>query len=167
MSLSDVPQPPLSKKKQALMPSTPLRRELRAYGHSLSPLVRIGKEGISHGLVRQLTLILFDHELCKVKLESECPVDRFAVAAALGELPGVNIVQILGRTILVYKRHPQQPKYEGTRDKVEAAPKRRRSRLAKKTRRVRDKAKPGRSRTAAKAGRSHAAARAGRSRADD
>lgn len=123
MSPSGPAQPSISKKKQALMPSTPLRRQLRAHGHALTPLVRIGKDGITPGLVRQLTHILFDHELCKVKLESESPVDRFAAAEALAQQPGVNVVQILGRTILVYKRHPQHPRYEGTRAKTEAAAK--------------------------------------------
>lgn len=120
MLLTDSAQPPTSKKKQALMPSTPLRRRLRAHGHALDPLVRIGKEGITPGLLRQLNHILFDHELGKVKLETECPVDRFAAAGVLAEQPGVNIVQILGRTILVYKRHPQNPRYEGAKAKMPA-----------------------------------------------
>lgn len=118
MSLSSSAQPPVSKKKQALMPSTPLRRRLRALGHALSPVLRVGKDGLTPGLLRQLTQLLFDHELCKVKLESESPIDRFAAADALGAQPGTNIVQILGRTILVYKRHPQHPRYEGARAKA-------------------------------------------------
>ena len=107
-------QPP-SPKKRALMPSTPLRRRLRAHGHGLDPLVRIGKDGITPGLLRQLDQILFDHELCKVKLEADghCPVDRFAAADRIAAQPGMSIVQILGHTILVYKRHPQKPRFEG------------------------------------------------------
>jgi RNA-binding protein len=121
--MSPVPstQPPTSKKKQALMPSAPLRRRLRAHGHGLSPLVRIGKEGITAGLIRQLAHILFDHELCKVKLEAECPIDRFVAAERIASQPGMSIVQILGRTILVYKRHPQNPRFEGSRAQPEGA----------------------------------------------
>ncbi len=122
MSPSASVQAPTSKKKQSLMPSAPLRRRLRAHGHALNALVRIGKDGITPGVVRQLTQILFDHELCKIKLEAECPIDRFAAAEHIAEQPGMNIVQILGRTILVYKRHPQNPRFEGSHAKTETAP---------------------------------------------
>jgi RNA-binding protein len=123
MSPAGPVHPPTSRKKQSLMPSTILRRRLRAHGHGLNPLVRIGKNGLTPELLRQITHVLFDHELCKVKLESESPVDRFAAAESLSEQPGFNVVQILGRTILLYKRHPQHPQYEGERAKIEPADK--------------------------------------------
>ena len=112
--MSDTPAlPPTSPRKQSLMPSGPLRRRLRAHGHALRAVVQIGKEGPTDGVIAGLTRALFDHELVKVKLGSECPLDRFAVAARLSAEPGVRVVQILGRTILVYKRHPQTPRFEG------------------------------------------------------
>lgn len=108
-------QPATASKKRALMPSTPLRSRLRGHGHSLDSIVRIGKAGVTAAITAHLTKALFDHELVKVKLEAECPDDRFTVADQLGEQPGVNVVQILGRTILLYKRHPQEPRFEGKR----------------------------------------------------
>jgi len=107
-------------KKRALMPSTPLRRRLRGHGHALDSIVRIGKGGLTQAITIHLTKALFDHELVKVKLEAECPDDRFVMADRLGAEPGVNVVQILGRTILLYKRHPQEPRFEGKR--AEGAP---------------------------------------------
>ena len=104
---------PTSPRKQSLMPSTPLRRLLRGHGHALQAIVQIGKSGTNEAVIAQVTRALFDHELIKVKLGQECPETRFAVAESLGEEPGVNVVQILGRTILLYKRHPQKPRFEG------------------------------------------------------
>ncbi len=104
---------PTSPRKQSLMPSTPLRRLLRASGHALQAVVQIGKSGTNQGVVAQVTRALFDHELIKVKLARECPETRFEVAERLGQGPGVNVVQILGRMILLYKRHPEQPRFEG------------------------------------------------------
>lgn len=104
---------PTSPRKQSLMPSTPLRRLLRASGHALQVVVQIGKSGTNQGVVAQVTRALFDHELIKVKLARECPETRFEVAERLGQCPGVNVVQILGRMILLYKRHPEQPRFEG------------------------------------------------------
>ena len=95
------------------MPSTPLRRLLRASGHALQAVVQIGEGGTNEAVIAQVAQALLDHELIKVKLGQECPETRFEVAERLGEGPGVNVVQILGRTILLYKRHPKEPRFEG------------------------------------------------------
>jgi RNA-binding protein len=103
---------PTSPRKKSLMPSTPLRRRLRGLGHPLDPVVQIGKQGATLAVSRQVAQALLDHELIKVKLGSECPETRFELAERFGAETGVNVVQILGRTILLYKRHPKKPKYE-------------------------------------------------------
>jgi len=108
-------QPATTPKKRALMPSTPLRSRLRGHGHALDAIVRIGKSGVTRAITAHLTKALFDHELVKVRLEAESPDDRYTVADQLAEQPGLNVVQILGRTILLYKRHPQEPRFEGKR----------------------------------------------------
>ena len=102
------------------MPSTPLRRRLRGLGHALDPVVQIGKQGASEAVAKQVNQALFDHELVKVKLGSECPETRFELAERFVTVPGVNVVQILGRTILLYKRHPKNPKFEKTSQDPEA-----------------------------------------------
>lgn len=94
------------------MPSTPLRRHLRGLGHALAPVVQLGKLGTTPAVEEQTTRALLDHELIKIKLGTECPETRFAVAEQLGKASGVNVVQILGRTILLYKRHPKDPRIE-------------------------------------------------------
>ena len=94
------------------MPSTPLRRQLRGLGHSLDPVVLVGKQGASEAVVKQVGQALGDHELIKVKVGTECPTSRFELAEALGAESGVGVVQVLGRTILLYKRHPKKPKFE-------------------------------------------------------
>jgi RNA-binding protein len=95
------------------MPTGELRRKLRAHGHPLRAIVRVGKSGITAGVLAQVAQTLFDHELIKVKIEAECPVDRFAIGDELAAQPGTQVVQIVGRTVLVYKRHPQKPRFEG------------------------------------------------------
>jgi RNA-binding protein len=98
------------------MPSSPLRTRLRAHGHALKAVIMVGKHGVTGALRKELQQAAFAHELVKVKIASECPLDRFEVALRLEGEPGVRIVQILGRVILVYKRHPQEPKFEGKRE---------------------------------------------------
>ncbi len=104
---------PTNPRKRALMPSSPLRRRLRAAGHHLAAIVQVGKEGVTEPVLRQLDRALLDHELVKVKIGSESPEDRFASAEALlAGAEGAALAQILGRTILVYRRHPKKPRFE-------------------------------------------------------
>lgn len=103
---------PTNPKKRALMPSSRLRKTLRAAGHHLSPVVQVGKEGVTAAVLRQLDEALATHELVKVKIGTESPEDRFEAADRLGEETGAQLAQILGRTILVYRRHPEKPRFE-------------------------------------------------------
>jgi RNA-binding protein len=122
---------PTSQRKRALMPSTKLRKALRAAGHHLSPVVQVGKDGVTDAVLRQLDDQLTAHELVKVKVGSESPEDRFEAAERLGGAAGAQVAQILGRTVLVYRRHPEKPRFEprdavaAPRGKPEAAPSRR------------------------------------------
>jgi RNA-binding protein len=98
-----------------LMPAGDLRRALRGHGHAISAIVQIGKSGVTDGVVKQVQQALADHELIKVKIGGECPVDRAEVAARLDREPGIDVVQMVGRVLLLYKRHPRKPRYEGKR----------------------------------------------------
>jgi RNA-binding protein len=103
---------PTNPKKRALMASTKLRKTLRAAGHHLSPVVQVGKEGVSDAVLHQLDEQLAAHELVKVKIGTETPEDRFEAADRLGEASGAQVAQILGRTVLVYRKHPEHPRFE-------------------------------------------------------
>ncbi len=102
---------PTSPKKQSLMPSTPLRRRLRGTGHALTPVVQLGKEGATEAVRKQILSALAAHELIKIKLGSECPQDRFEVAAWMAAESDVHVAQILGRTLLLYKRDPEAARF--------------------------------------------------------
>jgi len=101
-----------------LMPPGELRRALRGHGHAMSPIVQIGKAGVTGAVIKQVQQALADHELIKVKIGRECPEDRHDVAERLDAEPGISIVQMVGRVLLLYKRHPQKPRYEGKRAKA-------------------------------------------------
>jgi RNA-binding protein len=88
------------------------RRFLRALGHHLEPVVLVGKEGISEGLVGALDVALDTHELIKVKLGESAGSDRRALGAAVAEAAGGELVQVLGRVVLVYRRRKKDPTIE-------------------------------------------------------
>jgi RNA-binding protein len=88
------------------------RRHLRALGHHLDPVVQVGKEGPSQGLLGALDAALVEHELVKVRLGEQAAGDRHAIAESLAESTGAELIQVLGRTLLLYRRHPDEPKIQ-------------------------------------------------------
>jgi len=78
-------------------------RFLRGLGHHLNPVVLVGKDAISQGLIDSVEEALNQHELIKIKLQEGCLLDRKEVASQLSEQTNSAVVQILGRTILLYR----------------------------------------------------------------
>ena len=100
------------KKDKAGVVTNKQARHMRGLGHHLDPLVQVGKEGVTEGLVKATARALLDHELIKVRVGSEAPDDRHATVAALASATSSLLVQVIGRTALLYKRHPKKPKLE-------------------------------------------------------
>jgi RNA-binding protein len=84
-------------------------RHLRALGHHLDPLVQLGKLGLTDNALEAVNAALTAHELVKVRVGTECPDDTKALAALLGPELKAEVAQQLGRTILLYRRHPKKP----------------------------------------------------------
>jgi RNA-binding protein len=85
-------------------------RHLRALGHALDPVVAVGKNGVTASLVKQAEQALLTHELIKVKVMQEAPVDRREAAEDMADKTGAVLAQVLGRTFLLYKRRAKDPK---------------------------------------------------------
>jgi RNA-binding protein len=94
------------------MPSGSLRKALRAAGHHLSPVVHVGKSGVTAAVLRQVEQALLDHELVKVRVGAEGPAGRFEAAERLRSESGAQVAQVLGRTILLYRQDPEKPRFE-------------------------------------------------------
>jgi len=83
-------------------------RHLRGLGHHLHPVVMIGKEEISESLIRSVEEALDAHELIKIKLQEGYLMDRKEAAEILAERTGAAVIQILGKTILLFRRSPAE-----------------------------------------------------------
>lgn len=96
------------------------RRYLRGLGHSLAPVVAVGKEGLSPTLVAAADQALLDHELIKVRIGQNALIDRHEAADRLAADTGSEAVQVLGSTILLYRRHPEEPQIRLPRQRSES-----------------------------------------------
>ena len=78
-------------------------RYLRGLGHGLSPYVMIGKHHLSDDVIKATDEALVAHELVKVRIQEGCLEDRKIVAAELADATGSAVVQVLGKTFLLYR----------------------------------------------------------------
>jgi RNA-binding protein len=103
VAVSDTVKTPLSGKQ---------RRHLRALGHHLEPVVQLGKQGLSDGAIAAVDAALAQHELIKVRIGTECPDDRHEIAERLAPAVKGEVAQVLGRTVLLYRRHAKKARIE-------------------------------------------------------
>lgn len=83
---------------------------LRGLGHKLSPLVLIGKDGITQGIIDAVQHELAIHELIKVKIGNNSEVAKGDAAVIIPERSESTLVQLIGKTILLYKKNPKLEK---------------------------------------------------------
>jgi RNA-binding protein len=88
------------------------RRYLRSLGHELRVVVQVGKDGIDDGLVAAIDRALVDHELVKIKVGEAAGLDRQSAADQLAARTQSDVAQILGNTVLLYRRRDDNPAIE-------------------------------------------------------
>ena len=94
------------------MTITPKQRAyLRSLAHHLKPVFYVGKEGITDGAVQAVQDTFNTRELLKVKVQEAAPVDVREAADELASRleENVVVVQTIGRTAVLYRRHPTKP----------------------------------------------------------
>lgn len=85
------------------------RRHLRGLGQHLRPAVIIGKAGLSDAAVEQVSGMLDEHELVKVRLPAGPGKVRKETARALAESVDAACVGVVGRMTVLYRRSPDRP----------------------------------------------------------
>jgi len=84
-------------------------RHLKGLGHHLQPLAMIGRDGITETVTASVQDILRAHELVKVKVQQNCPLERHEAGRLLAARTRSSLVQVLGRIFLLFKANPDLP----------------------------------------------------------
>jgi RNA-binding protein len=88
------------------MPISPERKkQFRTIGHKLNPIVTIAGNGLSTNVLTELNRALDDHELMKVKLAMAERDERKEIVAELEALPNVELIQEIGKVVLLYRHN--------------------------------------------------------------
>lgn len=84
------------------------RASLRSLASNLKPIGQIGKEGISENLINGLSDALEARELIKVTLLPTAGEDGENVAINIAELLGAELVAVIGRKAILYRRSTRE-----------------------------------------------------------
>lgn len=88
------------------------KRYLRSMGHHLQPIFQVGKGGTNDHLVRHVMEALEVRELIKVSVLNNCLDDPKEVGQWISEEAGAELVQVIGKTIILYKESKENKTIE-------------------------------------------------------
>lgn len=86
------------------------RRYLRTLAHELDPVIRIGHAGLTQGLLAELDRALAVHELVKIKVSGDSPLEPEQAAPEIASATRSEVAQIIGRILVVYRAKKKEPK---------------------------------------------------------
>ena len=95
------------------------KRFLRSKAHHLQPIFQIGKGGINSAMIVQIEEALEKRELIKVSLLQNTDEVEEEAAQVLEKEIDCEIVQIIGRVIVLYKPSTKE-KYQRLSNEVKA-----------------------------------------------
>ncbi|MGM9887262.1 MAG: ribosome assembly RNA-binding protein YhbY [Lactococcus sp.] len=78
------------------------KRYLRSLAVNIRPIVQIGKGGLTNEILTSIRSACDARELIKVNILQNSDAERDDVADAIEEM-GLDVVQIIGRNIVVFK----------------------------------------------------------------
>ncbi len=89
------------------------RAHLRALAHHEKAILQIGTDGVTDAVLKSVEEAFSNRELLKVKVLDGAPLDVGAAADEVRDgLEGVHVIQTIGKTMVLYRPHPEEPEIE-------------------------------------------------------
>lgn len=86
------------------------KSHLRSLAHHLDPIFQVGKGGVNENLISQIEDALEARELLKVSVLQNCEQEKDEVAQELAKGAKAELVQLIGKTIVLYKESVENKK---------------------------------------------------------
>ncbi len=81
---------------------------MRSQAQQLDPVVYVGKDGFTDGVVSALDAALDSHELVKVRFTGSKDEVR-TISSSLEEATGSTLVAVIGFTAVFFRQDPESP----------------------------------------------------------
>lgn len=88
------------------------RAYLKGLSNKIDPIFQIGKGGASPEIIQAIDEALENRELIKCNVLNNCMEDIKYVASAISERTKSDIVQIIGKKIVIYRKSKEKPTIE-------------------------------------------------------
>ena len=88
------------------------RAYLKSLAMKLDPIVNIGKSSLTPETTESVMEAFNNRELIKVNILKNCDDDIRSIAEVLAERTKSEVVQVIGRKIVLYKKDKDNPKIE-------------------------------------------------------
>ncbi|MFB9325532.1 MULTISPECIES: ribosome assembly RNA-binding protein YhbY [Paenibacillus] len=88
------------------------KRFLRSQAHHLNPIFQVGKGGANDNLVRHVVEAIEVRELIKVSVLNNSTEDPKEVGQWIADEAGAELVQVIGKTIVLYKESKENKTIE-------------------------------------------------------
>ncbi|MFD2671609.1 ribosome assembly RNA-binding protein YhbY [Marinicrinis sediminis] len=79
------------------------KRHLRSLAHHLNPIFQVGKGGVNDHLIKHIQEAIETRELIKIQILNNNFDDRDEIARELATGAGAELVQVIGKVIVLYK----------------------------------------------------------------
>ena len=90
---------------------TPKQRQfLRGLAHPLSPVVRVGRNGVTPAVVEETKKSLLAHELIKARFDSDDAEERRSQAELLAAEADAQIAGRVGKIVILYREREEKPR---------------------------------------------------------
>ncbi|MCI8652361.1 MAG: YhbY family RNA-binding protein [Angelakisella sp.] len=85
------------------------RAKLKGIASTTETILQVGKGGIGEPLVKQVDDALTARELIKLRVLETAPEEPSVLAQELAEATGSEVVQVIGRRLVLYRKNPKKP----------------------------------------------------------
>ncbi len=85
------------------------KKHLVSLAHSRKPVVRVGQNGLTDNIFRELEIALVAHELVKIKLSGGDQEARRAMISQFESRCTCECIQHIGHTATVFRRNKKKP----------------------------------------------------------
>jgi RNA-binding protein len=89
--------------------TTKQKQFLKGLAHPLSPIVRVGKGGVTASVVEETKKSLHAHELIKVRIEVDESAARRELASRLAGETDAQLAGTVGKIAILYRRRDEEP----------------------------------------------------------
>ncbi|EGY79606.1 MAG: ribosome assembly RNA-binding protein YhbY [Peptoniphilus sp.] len=88
------------------------RSYLKSIANTLNPLIQVGKGGIGDGVLSQIDKSLEDHELVKITVLKNSPVEAREIVEEILDATNAEFVQQIGNKLTIYRESKENKKIE-------------------------------------------------------